>query len=236
MKSVAAVMKELKKKGNPQRVKVYGAHGAPENIYGVSVADLKIIAKAIKGHQDLALDLYETGNADAMYLAGIVADGSQMTKKTLDAWARKATWQLVSEYSVPGVATESKHALALGKKWISARKESVASSGWNTLSGVVTVTPDDELDLAEVEGLLDLIETEIDGAPNRVRYTMNGFVIAVGCYVKPLNKRAKATAKKLGKVEVAMHGTSCKVPLATDYIKKVETAGRLGKKRKTIKC
>ncbi len=71
---------------------------------------------------------------------------------------------------------------------------------------------------------------------NRVKYTMNGFVIATGSYVKPLSKRAKKVAKKLGKVDVVMGGTSCKVPLATEVIGKVEKAGRMGKKRKTIKC
>jgi hypothetical protein len=65
---------------------------------------------------------------------------------------------------------------------------------------------------------------------------MNGFVIAVGAYVLPLSTQAKATAKTLGKVDVDMHGTSCKVPLATDYIAKIEQSGRAGKKRKTIKC
>ena len=80
------------------------------------------------------------------------------------------------------------------------------------------------------------VEKEIDSAANQVRYTMNGFVIAVGSYVKPLAKQAKATAKKLGKVSVDMHGTSCKVPVALDYIGKVEAAGRAGKKRKTIRC
>ena len=65
---------------------------------------------------------------------------------------------------------------------------------------------------------------------------MNGFVIAVGAYVKPLSRQAKATAKKLGKVDVDMNGTSCKVPGALENIEKVEKAGRAGKKRKTIKC
>ena len=65
---------------------------------------------------------------------------------------------------------------------------------------------------------------------------MNGFVIAVGAYVKPLSKRAKQAAKRLGKVEVEMGGTSCKVPLATEMIAKVEKRGAIGKKRKTIKC
>jgi hypothetical protein len=49
-------------------------------------------------------------------------------------------------------------------------------------------------------------------------------------------KKAKAVAKQIGKVEVEVGNTSCKVPLATEYIAKVEEKGRVGKKRKTIKC
>ena len=105
MKTVAQVMAELKKKGNPLRIKAFGPHGAPDNMFGVSVADMKVIAKKIKGEQELACALYETGNGDAMYLAGMVADGAAMTKKQLDTWARTASWQMVSEYTVPGVAT-----------------------------------------------------------------------------------------------------------------------------------
>lgn len=236
MNTIAKVMAELKKKGNPLRIQAFAPHGAPKNLFGVSVADMKVIAKKIKGKQELACELYETGNGDAMYLAGMVADGSLMTKKQLDSWAKNASWQMISEYTVPGVATESKHARDLAMKWIKSKKESVASSGWNTYAGIVTVTSDKDLDLAEINSLLKEIERKIDASPNRVRYTMNAFVIAVGAYVLPLSKQAKATAKKLGKVEVNMHGTSCKVPLAMEYIEKIEKAGRAGKKRKTIKC
>ena len=237
MATVNTVMRELKKKGNPDRIKVFAKHGAnPDDMYGVSVADMKVIAKTIKGEHGLALELYDTGNNDAMYLAGMVADGSQMTKKQLDQWASKSRWQLISEYAVPGVATESKHARDLALKWIRSKKENIASCGWNTYTGLVMTTPDEDLDLAEIKSLLDHIEEAIDSAPNRVKYTMNSFVIAVGGYVLPLQKEAKATAKRLGKVEVDMHGTACKVPLATEYIEKVVKAGRAGKKRKTIKC
>ena len=65
---------------------------------------------------------------------------------------------------------------------------------------------------------------------------MNAFLIAVGCYVLPLNKQAKSAAKKIGKVDVDMNGTSCKVPNAVEYIAKVEGMDRIGKKRKTIRC
>lgn len=237
MNTVAEVMTELKKKGSVERIKAFVKHGAPpNNMFGVSVADMKVIAKKIKGNQELAYELYETGNSDAMYLAGMVADGSLMTKRQLDGWAKNSSWEMISEYTVPRVATESKDARDLALKWMRFKKESVASCGWNTYAGYVTVTPDDELDLAEIKALLKQIEKEIDTVPNRVKYTMNGFVIAVGSYVLPLMKQAKATAKELGKVDVDMHGTSCKVPLASEYIAKIEKSGRAGKKRKTLKC
>ena len=236
MKTVSAVMTELKKKGSEQTRKTFCRHGAPNEMFGVKVADLKIIAKKIKGQQELACELYETGNSDAMYLAGIVADGSQMTKRQLQSWAKAASWYMLAEYTVPGVAVESPHARDLSLKWIDSKQESVASTGWCTYSGILAVTPDEELDRSEIKELLNRIVTQIDSAPNRVRYTMNGFVISVGAYVKPLLKQAKAAAKKIGVVSVDVGETACKVPLATDYIKKIESMGRIGKKRKTAKC
>ncbi len=237
MKTTKQVMAALKNAGDPLRIQTYAKHGAPpEQMFGVSVADMKVIAKKIKGQQELAYELYATCNGDAQYLAGMVADGSLMTKSLLDAWARKASWSMVAEYTVPWVATESEHAQSLALKWMKAKKESVATSGWNTYSGYVAVTPDDELDLDQIEGTLGQIEGGIDAAMNRVKYTMNGFVIAVGTYVKPLSKRAAATARKIGKVDVQMGGTSCKVPFASEVITKAAKSGRTGKKRKTIKC
>src|ERR1700674_3728439 len=88
----------------------------------------------------------------------------------------------------------------------------------------------------EIEDLLGTIVREINGAQNRVRYTMNGFVMAVGTYVKPLLKQAKASARQIGAVSVELGDTACTVPLATAYIEKIEAAGRVGKKRKTIRC
>ena len=236
MNTISQVMTELKKKGNEQTRKVYRRHGAPEDMFGVKVADLKVIAKKIKGNQELACELYETGNSDAMYLAGLVADGAQMTKKQLESWAKEASWYMLAEYTVPWVASENSHGRALALKWMKSKKESIASSGWATYASLLSTLPDEELELDEIKTLLSRVVDEIDTSPNRVRYAMNGFVISVGSYVKPLLKAAQAAAKKIGKVSVDMGETSCKVPLATEYIEKVRSMGRVGQKRKTVKC
>jgi 3-methyladenine DNA glycosylase AlkD len=238
MPTVASIMAELKKKGKESTRKIYARHGmATENMYGVSVADLKVIAKTIKEQQALACELYATGNLDAMYLAGMVADGSKMTAKELSAWAEgAANLQMIAEYTVPWVTVENPHACDLAKQWIKSKKEHVASSGWCTFSGLVATKPDDALDLAEIESLLGTVVKGIKSAQNRERYTMNGFVIAVGSYVKPLSKQAKAAARQIGAVSVDVGETACSVPVASAYIEKIEASGRVGKKRKTIRC
>ena len=236
MNTVAEVLQELESLGSEQTIKTFRRHGADGPMFGVKVGDLKQVQKKIKGNQALALELWDTGNSDAMYLAALVADGSQMTPKQLDAWAKSAWWPMLSEYSVPGVASEHPQVFAIAKKWIASKRLQIQTSGWNAYSSAISVRADADLDLAEIDGLLQTIEHGIHQADNRVKYVMNGFVIAVGSYVKPLLGKAKATAKRIGVVDVNQGDTACKVPLATEYIAKVEQANRVGQKRKTAKC
>jgi len=230
------VMKELEKKGSESIRKIFQNHGNSGPMYGVKVGDLKIIQKKVKKDHQLAMDLYSTGNYDAMYLAGLIADESKMSKKDIQHWAEKSTSKGISEYTVAWVAAESDYGWELGMKWIDSPQENIASAGWNTLSGVIAMKPDNELDMATINKLLQRIVKEIHAAPNRVRYTMNGFVIGVGGYIKELTKDAIEIAKKIGDVYVDMEGTACKVPSAADYIKKMEAKGYIGKKKKTVKC
>lgn len=229
-------MAELQKLGNEQTKKTWMRHGAGNDVFGCKIGDLKVVQKKIKGDQKLALDLYRTGNADAQYLAGLVADGKKMTKKEIQSWAKKANWKMVSEYTVPWIAAESPFGRELAMEWIDSKNEDLAAAGWNTYCGVIALLPDEKLDLKEVEGLLERAAKGIHKAPNRVRYCINSFVIAVGTYVKPLLAKAKATAKKIGTVEVDMGDTACKVPAALEYIQKIEKMNRVGLKRKTMKC
>ena len=230
------VMKELEKKGSESIKKIFQNHRASGPMYGVKIADLKVIQKKVKKDHQLAMELFDTGNYDAMYLAGLIADESKMSKKDIQQWAEKSHSSGISEYTVAWVAAESNYGWELGMKWIDSAKEKVASAGWNTLSGVMAMKPDNELDIPTIRKLLARIVKEIHSAPNRVRYTMNGFVIGVGAYIKELTKEATETAKKIGDVYVDMGGTACVVPSASDYIKKLEAKGYIGKKKKTVKC
>jgi len=230
------ILIELEKYGDAQTKKTLSRHGAREPFFGVKVADLKTILKKTKKNHELSLELYRTGNSDAMYLAGLMADEHQITESQLDEWVEKAYWYYLSDFVVPWVAAETNFGFGLGLKWIQSDKERIASAGWATLAYYAAVNQDEDLDINAYRQLLDKAGLEIHHAQNSVRLAMNGFIIAIGTYIKDLTEKANTVAGIIGKVNVDMNGTACKVPLATEYIHKAIETGRIGKKRKTARC
>ena len=230
------ILAELKPLGSDSYKKVMFNHGVNEPLFGVKISDLQKIRKRIKKDYQLALDLYDTGNYDAMYLAGLIADDARMTKKDLQHWIANATHSPLAGSTVPWVTAGSPHGWELALEWIDSKKALTAATGWATLGSLVSIKDDSELDLTELKRLLERVRKSIHQAPNYVRYQMNSFVIAVGSYVEPLTDTALRIAEKIGPVSVDMGDTSCEVPYAPDYIGKVQKRGTIGKKRKSAKC
>jgi 3-methyladenine DNA glycosylase AlkD len=211
-------------------------HGVKEPLFGVAISELKRIQKRLKTNYQLALDLYDTGNYDAMYLAGLIADDAHMTAKDLDRWVEKAYAGSLPGAIVPWVAAGSPHGHALALKWIESPKELIAAAGWATLSSLVSVKPDTELDLQELRQLLERVKRTLPQSPDRVRYQMNWFLIATGSYVQTLTDFALQLGQEIGPVHANLGDNHCQVPFAPDYIRKVQARGAIGKKRKAAKC
>lgn len=234
------VMAQLEEKGNEQTKKTLGNHGAKEPFFGVKVQDLKVILKGRKNNQELAEQLYATGNTDAMYLAGLMANKDTISKDTIQKWAEEAYWYYLNEYTVPWIAADSPYGQELAMKWIEDSNPQLQASGWSTLGSLLITdipeewVPDTEL----VKRLMKRVEAEIHDMAPRVRFTMNNFIIAAGGSNPELTELAKATAKNIGKVTVEMPNPKikCKVPDAVEYIEKIENRGAVGKKRKSARC
>ena len=97
--TVKEILTQLEKYGDERTKNTLRRHGAKEPFFGVKVADLKKILKKTKKNHELSLKLYETGNSDAMYLGGLMADEKQITKEQLNDWVEKAYWSYLSEYT-----------------------------------------------------------------------------------------------------------------------------------------
>ncbi len=236
MSNLNDIMQQLASFGSEQIKNIYIRHGAREPLFGVRVEDMKKLLRGNKGNNKLAAELFATGNHDAMYLAGLMADGSKMTPGEIRAWASAGHGSWIRDFIVPWVATENAAGWELAKEWIDSPDDHLALTGWATFSSLVSVWPDEKLDLGYIEKLMVRAERDIHGSHDRMRMAMNGFVIATGTFVEPLHTRALEVAARIGKVNAKIDGTACKVPAATDYINKAVTSGRLGRKRKMAKC
>ncbi len=177
MPTVASIIAELKKKGKESKRKIYARHGmVTDNMFGVSVADLKVIAKTIKGQQALACELYATGNMDAMYLAGMVADGSKMTPKAIERVGR-GRGEFADDFRIYGALGDSRKSTGAAnwrcngssqKRNMSHRQAGVRYSGLSPQNLTTIWT------LRKSKKLLGTVVKGIKSAQNRVRYTMNG--------------------------------------------------------------
>jgi len=230
------ILAEIEPLGSDSYKRVMFNHGVKEPLYGVKISDLQKIVKRIKKDYQLALDLYDTGVYDAMYLAGLIADDMRMTKANLQHWVDKAYCRGLAEATVAWVASGGQYGWEIGGEWIDAERHLTAVAGWATLGSFVSIKPDAQLDLAALTGLLQGVAQTIHQEPDLVRYQMNSFVIAVGSYVQPLTSIAIQTAEQIGPVMADLGNNACQVPFAPDYIRKVESRGSIGKKRKTAKC
>lgn len=230
------VMQFLEQHGNPDTKRILINHGAQEPFFGVKIGDLKKIQKKIKVNHPLAQQLYATGNSDAMYFAGLIADPQQMTHAELNDWADKAYWSMLSEYTVAWLASEHEDGFNIALEWIESPQEHIAAAGWSALASIAAIKQDEQLDIPQFSALLKQAKEQVHSAQNRVRYTMNNFIISVAASILPLHKQATEYAKEIGKVKVFMGKTACKVPEAAPYIQKIVERGNLGKKRKSSRC
>ena len=234
--TVNEVMEYLESKGSEQTRKTFKRHGAPDNFFGVKVGDLKPLEKKLKNNHKLAIELYATGNSDAQYLAGLIADPSKFSFADFERWANGATWSMISDYAVAWNIAESPLCMDICSKWIDHENIVFQHIAWCAMSAHLGIVSNDQLDLDFHKKMIDRVEKEIHTAENHLKYCMNGYLIALGCAVPELTDACRQAGKRIGKVEVFMGDTSCKTPDIVTYIDKAAGMNRLGKKKKFAKC
>lgn len=230
------VMQELEALGKERLKKMYISNGAHEPLFGVATGEMKPLFKKTKINQPLAEQLYATGNYDAMYFAGIIADPNAMTEADYDRWMDAAYFYMLSDFVVAVTLAESGIAQKVADQWIASGEELRMSAGWSCYCWLLGNRPDDEFSKDKMAGMLDLVERTIHDAPERAKYAMNHFMYTVAVSYLPLHDQAVETAKAVGPVEVNRNKAKSKLIHASQNIQKAIDKGQLGFKRKHVRC
>ena len=215
--NVRQALAELEALGD-EGMRAYNAKsGAGENQFGVKLGDIRKVAKKVKKDHALALALWETGNADARFLATLVIDAKRLSADDVDRMVRSLTWDRVADWLNSYVVKEHPEKEALRERWMKSKDPWSLRAGWNLTSERVARSADG-LDLGK---LLDRIEKEMGKAAPAAQWTMNFTLIAIGVHHASLRERALAIGEKLGVLRDYPTSKGCTSPFAPIAIREL---------------
>jgi 3-methyladenine DNA glycosylase AlkD len=99
MISVEDILRELKGKANPDNVKGMARYGmTSEKRLGVSVPNMRMIAKKVGKKHELALELWKTGIPEAKIVAAMVGEPEKLTEEQMEDWVKDIdSWDICDQ-------------------------------------------------------------------------------------------------------------------------------------------
>lgn len=231
-----AVMKELESLGKDRTKKIYMSNGAVEPVFGVNTGDMKPLLKKTGLNQDLAEKLYGTGNYDAMYFAGVIAEPKKMNESDFDRWINDAYFYMISDFVVAVTLSESDIAQEVSDKWIKSGEDMKMSAGYSCYCWLLGNRKDQEFNPEKISKMMDDVKSAIHDAPINTKKAMNSFIYTVGISYIPMNQEALDIAEEIGKIEFRNHKNKLVTLNPLETIQKEHDKGRLGFKRKFVRC
>lgn len=230
------VMLALQELGTERTKKIYLSNGAKEPVFGVATGAMKPLKRTINKNQALAEELYATGNYDAMYFAGVIADPKAMTEADFDRWIEDAYFYMISDYVVAVTLAESPLAQEIADKWINSGQELKMSAGWSCYCWLLGNQKDENFSTEKLSQMLERVKADIDRAPERTKIAMNNFIYTVGLSYIPLHEVALTTSKEIGPIVLQRDGKKNTILYALESIEKDKAKNRIGFKRKYVRC
>lgn len=230
------VMQELEALGKERTKKTYISNGAHEPLFGVATGAMKPLAKKIKKNQPLANQLYATGNYDAMYFAGVIADPMIMTEADFERWIDTAYFYMLSDYVVAVTLAETEIAQKVSDQWIASGEELKMSAGWSCYCWLLGNRADTEFSASKISDMLDVVKNTILDSPDRTKSAMNNFIYTVAISYLPQHDKAVETAMEIGPIEIKREKKKNGILHASQNIQKDLDRGLKGFKRKHVRC
>jgi 3-methyladenine DNA glycosylase AlkD len=212
--TLAEVMAELSEREDPKAREVNRKRG---DDHGVNLSKLRALAKRLRTQQELARQLWETGETAARLLAILICRPKAFARDELDAMLRQARIPKVHDWLVNYVVKKSAYSEGLRLQWSADPDPVVASAGWALITERVA-TKADGLDLA---GLLDQIETEMKDAPDRLQWAMNSCLAQIGIDHAEHRARAIDIGERLEVLKDYPTPPNCTSPFAPIWITEI---------------
>ncbi|MBA7514407.1 hypothetical protein ES705_06435 [subsurface metagenome] len=194
------ILKKLKVLSNPRAVEGMARFGiSPENTYGVSIPNLRKIAKEIGRDHSLAQQLWDSGIHEARILASMIDQANQVTKNQMNAWIRDFDSWDVCDQCCMNLFDKTPLAWEKAIEWTNREREFEKRAGFALMACLAWYekeSPDKKFLV-----FLPAIKLQADDDRNYVKKAVNWALRNIGKQNLNLNEKAIETAKEIQKMD-----------------------------------
>ena len=211
------ILKKLKSLSNPEAVEGMARFGInPENTYGVSIPNLRKIARETGRNHLLAQQLRSSGIHEARILASMIDEREMVTEEQMESWVKDFdSWDICDQCCM-NLFEKTKFAYQKCVGWSKRNEEFVKRAGFALMARLAV--SDKKADDEQFKIFLPIIKREAGDNRNYVKKAVNWALRQIGKRNLNLNKAAIKTAKEIQQIDAK----SAKW-IASDAIRELES-------------
>ncbi len=193
------ILKQLKFFSNPKAIEGMARFGiTPERTYGISIPNLRKMAKEIGKDHNLAQELWESNIRETRILASMVDEPNKVTEKQMESWAKGFDYWEICDQCCMNLFEKTEFAYQKTVKWSEREEEFVKRAGF-VLMARLAVSDKKATDEKFVK-FFPIIKREAADGRNFVKKAVNWALRQIGKRNPNLNKRAIEVAKEIQKM------------------------------------
>lgn len=190
------VLDQLKALSDPKAVEGMARFGInPENTFGVSIPDLRNMAKQIGRNRQLAQQLWDSKIHEARILASMVDDPKQVTNDQMERWVLDFDSWDVCDQCIMNLFGRTSFAYQKAVDWSSRNEEFVKRAAFVLMAR--TAVSDKKASDDKFSVFFPLIKRESGDSRNYVKKAVNWALRQIGKRNLALNKQAIQTAQEI---------------------------------------
>lgn len=222
------VLQELRALSNPRRAELFcRKYQTTDECFGVSVSEIRQLARKIGRHYNRAKALWQSGIHEAKILATLTYENQKLTEKRLSKLVSEIHTSDVAEYFADHIVAKTPYLFSLANKWTHMlESEMVRRTGYACVCNLAKNSKTQDNNYFEKH--LVIIEIEIKNTSNWVKEGQNNAIIAIGSRNRILNRKALEAAGRIGKVTIDYGESSSKTPDARDVLLSERVQKKLG--------
>ncbi|MFH0768230.1 MAG: DNA alkylation repair protein [Chloroflexota bacterium] len=200
MTSIEDVLGRLKEKARPDQLEGMARYGiSVEKRLGVSIPDLRKLAKEIRQDHELALELWKTGIADARILAAMIDDPQKLTEEQMEDWVKDINSWDVCDQVCMNLFEKTPLAWKKIHDWSVREEEFVKRTAFSLIACLAW--HDKKAEDSRFIELLPIITQEATDERNYVKKAVNWALRNMGKRNQHLNKAIINAAKKIQQLD-----------------------------------